>query len=64
MKQVELRKLREGQWFKRKPEAAYWYIREHYNRADQFGPATFWCSTEWSASDGREFKPNVLVWVD
>ena len=64
MKQVELRTLRRGDWFKRKPEASQHYIREHYNRKDQFGPAGYWCSKEFAHDQGMQLKPGTLVWVD
>jgi hypothetical protein len=44
MRAVELRKVKEGEYFKRKPDARGEFIRGHYNRRDQWGPATFWCS--------------------
>jgi len=64
LKKVELRKVKEGAYFKRKPLAKADYIRNHYNRADQFGPACF------SASDADDMNreiflnPNTLVWVE
>jgi len=64
LKKVELRHVREGGYFKRKPLAKADYIRNHYNCADQFGPANF------SASDADDMnreiflKPSTLVWVE
>jgi len=63
-KKVELRHVKEGAYFKRKVSANATFIRNHYNRADQFGPACF------SASDADDMnreiflKPSTLVWVE
>jgi hypothetical protein len=41
MRAVELRKVKEGEYFKRKPDARGEFIRGHYNRRDQWGPPPF-----------------------
>jgi len=64
LKKVELRHVREGGYFKRKPLAKTDYIRNHYNRAGHGWFANF------SASDADDMnreiflKPSTLVWVE
>jgi hypothetical protein len=64
MKKVLLKTLKRGDLFKRKPEANAIYIREHYNRKDQFGPASF-CCVDW-CDIGRDIqlKPTTPVFID
>ena len=64
MKAMELRKLKEGDYFKRKPEARREFIRGHYNRRDQWGPASFWCIREDDIGAGLELKPGTVVYID
>jgi len=63
-KAKEIRTLKEGEYFRRKPEAQNEFIRNHYNRKDAFGPANYSCT---SANDiGREIflKPATIVFVE
>ena len=63
MKQVQLKTLKQGDTFKRKADAKKVFIREHYNRADAFGPANYTC-TDYS-DIGRDvfLKGSTLVFV-
>ena len=38
---VELRKVKKDGYFTRKPDAKTEFIRNHYNRKDEFRPASF-----------------------
>ena len=63
-KALEIRRLKEGDYFRRKPEAQKEFIRNHYNRKDAFGPANYCCT---AADDiGREsfLKPATGVYVE
>ena len=59
----ELRKVKEGAEFKRKPHARCSFIRNHYNRKDIFGPANFSCSN-YETGDEIFLKPTTIVWVE
>jgi len=66
LKVVELRKVKENANFKRKPEAAAEFTRNHYNRADK--NAVFVRYANFSATNnetGSEvfLKPETLVYV-
>ena len=61
--QVELRTLKQGEFFKRKAESETVYIREHYNRKDQFGPATFCCTRFEDINREIQLKPTAMVFV-
>ena len=63
-KAKEIRNVKEGEYFRRKPEAKKEFIRNHYNRKDAFGPANYCCT---AADDiGREIflKPATIVYVE
>mgnify|MGYP003671991009 FL=1 len=62
MNKVILKSLKKGDIFRRKPDGVE-YIRDHYNRKDMFGPASY-CCTDWH-DIGRsiQLKPSTLVWV-
>mgnify|MGYP003144065693 FL=1 len=62
--QVELRKVKKGEYFRRKLNAKTTYIREHYNRKSFWGHAGFSCTDFWDI--GREIILNAstIVWVD
>lgn len=64
MRPVKLRSLKEGEYFKRKPDAKKEYIRNHYNRKDAFGPANYCCTD--ADNIGREIflKPDTTVYVE
>ena len=63
-KKVELRKVEKGGYFKRKPTAAAEYIRNHYNRKDQFGPANYSCSDANDMNREIFLKPSTIVYVE
>ena len=65
----ELRKVKEGAEFKRKPHARGSFIRNHYNRKNAYGmeaPASFTCVDAEYPWGGREIylKPTTIVWVE
>ena len=63
-KALEIRHVKEGDFFRRKPEAKKEFIKNHYNRKDRFGPANYCCT---AADDiGREIflKPSTIVYVE
>ena len=64
MRAVELRKVKDGEYFKRKPDARGEFIRGHYNRRDQWGPATFWCSRSDDMNAGMQLKPGTVVFIN
>ena len=64
MKTILLRQVKQGDSFKRKPNAHKEYIREHYNRKDMFGPATFCCSDSDDIGRSIQLKPSTLVFVE
>tara|TARA_A200000159_G_scaffold24689_1_gene21883 strand:- start:961 stop:1302 length:342 start_codon:yes stop_codon:yes gene_type:complete len=64
MKLVELRKLKEGEYFRRKPDAHKEYIRGHYNRKDSFGPASFCCTDSEDIGRCIQLKPSTIVYVE
>ena len=63
MKQIELKKLKHGTYFKRKPDAKREYIREHYNPRDAYGPAAYWCTRADNIGEGIELRGNTRVFV-
>ena len=64
MIKVELKTLKNGEYFKRKPEAKTEYIREHYNRADSWGPATFCCVNADDIGRSIQLKPSTMVYIE
>tara|TARA_R110000823_G_scaffold193346_1_gene324902 strand:- start:466 stop:666 length:201 start_codon:yes stop_codon:yes gene_type:complete len=64
MKTILLRQVKQGESFKRKPEANKEYIREHYNRKDMFGPATFCCSDSDDIGRSIQLNPSTVVYVE
>ena len=64
MKTILLRQVKQGDSFKRKPNAHKEYIRDHYNRKDMFGPATFCCSDSDDIGRSIQLKPSTLVFVE
>jgi len=62
-KQVELRKVKQGDLFKRKPSAKSYFVRNHYNPKDFFGAANFTC-TNWDTGNEVYLKPSTLVFVE
>ena len=63
MKKVLLKTLKSGDVFKRKEDSQKIYIREHYNRKDQFGPASFCCSDYEDCGRWIQLKPTTAVFV-
>ncbi len=64
-KSIELRLLKEGEYFRRKPEAHKEYIRGHYNRKNSFdGPASFTCIDSDDIGRCIQLKPSTLVYVE
>ena len=63
MQKVELRKVKEGGIFKRKEDAKFEFVRNHYNKKDFFGPANFSC-TNWETGNEIFLKPSTLVFID
>lgn len=57
---VQLREVKKGEWFRRKPTAAKEYIREHYNRDDK----TFTCSDIDNIGRCIFLKATTLVCVE
>ena len=64
MKATELKNLKHGTYFKRKPEAKTEYIREHYNRADSMGPASICCADSEDVGRCIQLKPTTIVYID
>ena len=63
-KKVELRKVKEGGYFKRKVSANATFIRNHYNRAGDGWFANFSCSDADDMNREIFLNPNTLVWVE
>jgi hypothetical protein len=63
MKQVVISALKKGHTFKRKPDAAASYIRNHYNRKDAFGPANYSASDSYDMNREIFLKPSAKVWI-
>ena len=60
----QLRHIKQGDTFKRKPNAAATFIRNHYNRKDFFGPANFSCSDVDDMNREIFLKPSTLIYVE
>ena len=63
MIEVELKSLKPGSYFKRKPDARSEYIREHFNRADSWGPASICCVNADDIGRSIQLKPNTMVFI-
>jgi hypothetical protein len=59
-----LKDLKKGDFFKRKETAKKVFIRDHYNRKDSWGPASYWCSDVDSIGDGIQLKPTTIVFIN
>ena len=64
MRAVELRQVKRGDAFKRKPDAKTIFIREDYNRKSQWGPESFSCMDWDDINRFIELKPSTIVYVD
>lgn len=60
----QLRHVKQGDTFKRKPDAITTFIRNHYNRKDDFGPANFSASDSDDMNREIFLKPSTLVFVE
>ncbi len=63
MKQIELRKVKKGDVFKRKPDAKKVFIKEHYNRKSWLGPANFCCIADDDIGRSIFLAPATMVFV-
>jgi len=64
-KKVELRSLKSGAYFKRKPNAKTEFIRGHYNPKSQWeGPANFACSDTEDMNREVYLKPSTQVYIE
>ena len=63
-KAVAVSAVKKGGYFRRKPTAAGQYIRNHYNRKDQFGPANFSCTGVEDMNKEIFLKPAAVVYVE
>lgn len=63
MKQVVISAVKKGHTFKRKPDAKITYIRNHFNRKDQFGPANYSASDSDDINREIFLKPSTKVWI-
>ena len=61
---VELRKVKEGEYFKRKSDAKKEYIRGHYNRRINLKAPTFTCTDSEDIGRCIELKPSTIVYVE
>jgi hypothetical protein len=64
MLQKKLKELKKGELFKRKPEAKTTFIREHFNRADSWGPASYCCVDAADIGRSIQLNPLTLVYVE
>ena len=60
---IFLKDLKKGDIFKRKPEANTEYVRGHYNRKDQFGPAGYCCDDAWDIGRSIFLKGKTKVYI-
>ena len=64
MIQKKLKELKKGELFKRKPDAKTTFIREHYNRADSWGPASYCCVDADDIGRSIQLNPSTTVYVE
>lgn len=61
---VELKTVKKGEYFYRKPTAKNLYIRNHYNRKSQFNSfANYSCTNDTTGAE-IFLKPSTIVWID
>jgi hypothetical protein len=53
--------VKEGEYFKRKPDARGEFIRGHYNRRDEWGPPPFGVADADDMNAGMQLKPGTVV---
>ena len=61
---INLKDLKQGDVFKRKESSKKVFIRQHFNRKNQWGPASIWCGDADAIGDGIELNPNTIVFLD
>ena len=64
MIKIELRKVKQGEYFRRKPTAKTEFIRGHYNRKDSFGSANFACNDTEDWNREIFLKPSTRVFIE
>jgi hypothetical protein len=64
MIKIELRKVKQGEYFRRKPTAKTEFIRGHYNRKDSFGSANFACNDTENWNREIYLKPSTMVYIE
>ena len=63
MRQVQIKKVKQGAMFSKREDGPN-YIRNHYNRKDQFGPACYSVSRYDDMNSETFLSPTKLVWVE
>ena len=63
MEKVELRTLKNGDIFKRKPDSRNIFSRQHYNRPSDFWPASFTCSDYYDIGRSIYLNGSTQVYV-
>jgi hypothetical protein len=61
---AQLRHVNKGTEFRRKLDAKATFIRNHYNRKDSFGPASFSCTDSEDICREIFLKPETWVFVE
>ncbi len=61
---IKLKDLKQGEYFKRKETSQKVFIRQHFNRKNQWGPASIWCGDSEAIGDGIELNPNTIVFIN
>lgn len=64
MIKIELRKVKFGAYFKRKPNAKTEFIRGYYNRKSQWGFASFGCEDTEDMNREIFLKPSTMVYIE
>ena len=65
MIKIELRKVKQGEYFRRKPMAKTEFIRGHYNRKNQYdGFANFACNDTEDMNREIFLKPSTMVYIE
>ena len=67
MRAVALRSVKEGEYFRRKPNAKGEFVRNHYNPKSQYGMpafANFSCTSADDVCKEIFLKPDTIVYVE
>jgi hypothetical protein len=67
MQAVALRSVKEGEYFRRKPNAKGEFVRNHYNPKSKYGMpafANFSCSSADDVCKEIFLKPDTIVYVE